>query len=269
MSNAPGDQASRRSARVTALSGLVVVAATVAANFADILQLGREPLHIIVAALGVIGVGLGVWSLMQRKDTAKTPSYWMACGAIGVGGMLATAALASMLIVAQQGQAIGPGPVVAGGSPTSADQGARSTPAPSVSTPEQIPQPTDQPGKELEFTLQADTGIDLDAAEAKVKEAQVAAGPFDVALRYYGNLNGSGKGFYVFDGDPADAENLCREAVGAGLRAEREVQSMSGGRYCLRTSQGNIAWVEIVDSSLLNSPITSLKVTLSVKVWPK
>jgi hypothetical protein len=252
----PDPQTGNRSAFAAVVAAIGSLL-TVIADVAGIAQLQTMPALIVVAVLALGALVLGAQAIISRKGQGGL-TVWLAGGAILCAVIAAIVMVLSTTRLEQS---------AAAQTETTRPSLPDSTAPTSTSSTANQP-PATKPIVDTEVQLQLDTGVDIDQKTPNVVHAQAAAGKIDIALKYYGNLHATGKGFYRVS--PADdPQTACRAVMGNDRNASTEVISVAGGGYCLRTSEGNLAWMQVVDSSTTAFTAPERAVTLAVKVWPK
>jgi hypothetical protein len=97
-----------------------------------------------------------------------------------------------------------------------------------------------------QVTLRAGTGVDLDAKQTDGVRADGPNGAIDVYHDYANTLFANGGDLYHDDGPLEGAAARCTDAVAAGTGGWAGAGSLNPGyRYCMRTSQGHVAWLRI------------------------
>jgi len=239
------------------LAGMGVVGSGlgVFANLVGVVQLGHESPVIIALVLTAGVICFGVFLLAKRGWQTHNLWYWMANGALACATVMFLAAfitIATHSDIAQSTAASNP--PASSVTPTTGNSGAAQVP----------------PDATLLFqgtlSLAANQGVDLDSPHPQVVDAQTAAGDIDLALTTYFELPGSGAGLYHITGGSAAS---CRKTIDRHLEPAIMGLSIAGSEYCLRTSQGNVALIQIANTTVTDASTTVADKSdqLYISVW--
>ena len=125
--------------------------------------------------------------------------------------------------------------------------------------------PSDSAGTSLEVRLERSTGVDLDAEEAEGHPFTGSADD-DLSLELTGLMTANGRPLYPDRGSADGARARCAESLAAaegGVTAE--LPASPGLQYCVKTSSGRTAWLQVTYSSLHS--YDSAVLVLAVRVW--
>lgn len=125
--------------------------------------------------------------------------------------------------------------------------------------------PSDSPSASMQVRLERSTGVDLDAEETEGHPFTGAVDD-DLSLELTGLMTANGRPLYPDRGSAEGARARCAESLAAdegGVTAE--LLASPGPQYCVETSAGRTAWLQVKYSSLHS--YDSAVLVLAVHVW--
>ncbi len=123
-------------------------------------------------------------------------------------------------------------------------------------------------GPAKEVRLNRRTGVDVDGDDTSAKSADGANGAIDLYVNENNYMYANGNDFSTDRGNEEQAQQRCTKAATTEKKLSTVLPLSPGEQYCFVTSDGQIGWLRVKSSTLLDWETDSSTV-LAVRVWAR